>query len=42
MAGDPVHTLHSITGIKIVKNQYSDVDLERGIKKPELVENSTK
>jgi prenyltransferase beta subunit len=33
-SGDPVHTLHAITGIKIARNQHSSINLERGISRP--------
>jgi hypothetical protein len=30
-SGDPVHTLHSITGIQIARQDYARIDLERGV-----------
>lgn len=34
--GDPQHTLHSLVGLKIIKNDTSDLSLEKGIKKDKI------
>jgi hypothetical protein len=31
-SGDPLHTLHSITGLKIANNKQDDICLEKGVK----------
>lgn len=38
--GDPVHTLHSIVGGKIIRDQYNELHLAKGIKKCRIIENS--